>query len=515
MAGDAHPKQGRDPKGASSRGRRVSQGETRLTLWRSGPHPAQQSQTPHVRTSSAPAGSTSSRPGPARPCSPGSHATATAGAAQHCRSSGLAGGPSAPPSFLLASAWAASSAASACSGLGRPGASPLGRGPPRSGPAGRPARPRGPRRPPCAATPPHGRAAASSPRPGPAPRSPPAPPWPAPPTPERSGLRQLGHLGVPGAQRHAGSHLLGDHPGVGAHRSNVNPRPRTRLGRIHRQRPAGRQPPPGRQARRASPAGPRSRPAGRSAGGVQVDDRHGHHVGIRGQAGSLPKVTLGVLQQPAAPPITTTQRNKPSSCSSARLAPSTWNTARVASMTRCRAANRPRHPAGPGAAHPGHGRRRPGQPAGHAPQSSMPHRSPHAASRATPAKRAYDHRCQADTADPIISSGATATTHTSAVAAKPAPTTTPRCLPRARPPLARLGLAAVGSQRLQIRAYGWRATRLLDLRRPPSRTATAGAAARAWGGGGESRGYRWITVQVRVRVTPSTTWMRKTTSRPS
>jgi hypothetical protein len=30
-----------------------------------------------------------------------------------------------------------------------------------------------------------------------------------------------------------------------------------------------------------------------------------------------------------------------------------------------------------------------------------------------------------------------------------------------------------------------------------------------------SCGYRWITMQVRVRVTPSTTWMRKTTSRPS
>jgi hypothetical protein len=31
----------------------------------------------------------------------------------------------------------------------------------------------------------------------------------------------------------------------------------------------------------------------------------------------------------------------------------------------------------------------------------------------------------------------------------------------------------------------------------------------------ESRGYRWITMQVRVRVIPSTTWMRDTTSRPS
>ena len=28
-------------------------------------------------------------------------------------------------------------------------------------------------------------------------------------------------------------------------------------------------------------------------------------------------------------------------------------------------------------------------------------------------------------------------------------------------------------------------------------------------------GYRWITVQVRVRVTPSTAWMREATSRPS
>jgi hypothetical protein len=28
-------------------------------------------------------------------------------------------------------------------------------------------------------------------------------------------------------------------------------------------------------------------------------------------------------------------------------------------------------------------------------------------------------------------------------------------------------------------------------------------------------GYRWSTVQVRVRVTPSTTWIRETTSRPS
>jgi hypothetical protein len=35
------------------------------------------------------------------------------------------------------------------------------------------------------------------------------------------------------------------------------------------------------------------------------------------------------------------------------------------------------------------------------------------------------------------------------------------------------------------------------------------------GGWGEACGYRWITMQVRVRVTPSTTWMRETTSRPS
>jgi hypothetical protein len=44
--------------------------------------------------------------------------------------------------------------------------------------------------------------------------------------------------------------------------------------------------------------------------------------------------------------------------------------------------------------------------------------------------------------------------------------------------------------------------------------------ARQWsagssGGWGEACGYRWITMQVRVRVTPSTTWMRETTSRPS
>ena len=32
---------------------------------------------------------------------------------------------------------------------------------------------------------------------------------------------------------------------------------------------------------------------------------------------------------------------------------------------------------------------------------------------------------------------------------------------------------------------------------------------------GEACGYRRITMQVRVRVTPSTTWMRETTSRPS
>jgi hypothetical protein len=36
-----------------------------------------------------------------------------------------------------------------------------------------------------------------------------------------------------------------------------------------------------------------------------------------------------------------------------------------------------------------------------------------------------------------------------------------------------------------------------------------------WGGGGGSRGYGWSPVQVRVRVMPSTTWMRATTSRPS
>jgi hypothetical protein len=32
---------------------------------------------------------------------------------------------------------------------------------------------------------------------------------------------------------------------------------------------------------------------------------------------------------------------------------------------------------------------------------------------------------------------------------------------------------------------------------------------------GEHAGYRWSTMQVRVRVTPSTTWMRETISRPS
>ena len=44
--------------------------------------------------------------------------------------------------------------------------------------------------------------------------------------------------------------------------------------------------------------------------------------------------------------------------------------------------------------------------------------------------------------------------------------------------------------------------------------------ARQWsagssGGWGEACGYRWIIMQVRVRVTPSTTWMWETTSRPS
>jgi hypothetical protein len=76
-------------------------------------------------------------------------------------------------------------------------------------------------------------------------------------------------------------------------------------------------------------------------------------------------------------------------------------------------------------------------------------------SRATPAKRAYDHRCQADTAD-HVSSDAAATAHTSAVVAQ-APPYDESTLPRARPPPARLGLAALGSQCLQIRAYGSRA----------------------------------------------------------
>jgi hypothetical protein len=92
---------------------------------------------------------------------------------------------------------------------------------------------------------------------------------------------------------------------------------------------------------------------------------------------------------------------------------------------------------------------------------------------------------------------------------------TPRAaLPRARPPPTRLGLAALGSQCLQIRPTG----RALPARwgfgvLHPARPELGGSS--SWDGRGESCGYRWITVQVRVRVTPSTTWMRKTTSRPS
>jgi hypothetical protein len=55
-------------------------------------------------------------------------------------------------------------------------------------------------------------------------------------------------------------------------------------------------------------------------GGVQVDDRNGRRFSMRGQAGSLLKVTLDVLEQPGAVGDHATQRNEPSSCSSARLA---------------------------------------------------------------------------------------------------------------------------------------------------------------------------------------------------
>jgi hypothetical protein len=51
--------------------------------------------------------------------------------------------------------------------------------------------------------------------------------------------------------------------------------------------PAGRQRRPGPQARRARRAGDGGGQPGEAPGGVQVDDRHGRRVGIRGQASWL------------------------------------------------------------------------------------------------------------------------------------------------------------------------------------------------------------------------------------
>jgi hypothetical protein len=108
----------------------------------------------------------------------------------------------------------------------------------------------------------------------------------------------------------------------------------------------------------------------------------------------------------------------------------------------------------PGATHPGSGRRRPGQPAGHPPQSSRVHAPK---PQQSPVTR---HCSQASYAPP-----------TSAPGAKP----------------------------FSILGAG---------------TATA-ARQVEFGRDDRSCGYRRITMQVRVRVTPSTTWMRETTSRPS
>jgi len=115
---------------------------------------------------------------------------------------------------------------------------------------------------------------------------------------------------------------------------------------------------------------------------------------------------------------------------------------------RCRVANTSRDPAGPGGARPGCGRRRPGQPAGHNPQSSMAHRSAHAGSVAGCAP----HQPREPTTTAVRPTRPTPSAATPqrlpapALSPRPRPTTTPRCLPRARPPLARLGLVALGSQ---------------------------------------------------------------------
>ena len=192
---------------------------------------------------------------------------------------GVAGGPSAPPSFWLAAAWAASSAASACAARASAArGAPARPRAPRSGPAGRPARPRGPRRPGCAATP----RAGAQPLAGRG-RVQPLGGHQRPlgllhPHPSGQRLGQLGHLGVPGVQRHAGCHQLGDHPGVGTppqpHQSPT--RDTTRWHTPTAPLPTGRQPPPGRQAPRAALVGLRPRPAGQAPVGGQVHDHHGH-----------------------------------------------------------------------------------------------------------------------------------------------------------------------------------------------------------------------------------------------
>jgi hypothetical protein len=231
-------------------------------LWRSGLHPAQRSQTLHVRTSSARAGSTSSRPG--WPCSPGSRATATAGAAQRCWSWRVAGGPARPRA-------------------------------PRSSPAGRPARPRGPRRPPCAATLPAG----------------------AQPLARRGRVQALG--------RHQRAPLACSTQTGRSAPASVRPlrrpgRPASCWLAVARRPPRRRRPPQQPQspttdtARSHTPTAPR--PPGRWPGRRPPRPPRRHT-----RPGRVPpQGHARVLQQPGGAVGDHHQRNEPSSCSSARLA---------------------------------------------------------------------------------------------------------------------------------------------------------------------------------------------------
>jgi hypothetical protein len=148
-----------------------------------------------------------------------------------------------------------------------------------------------------------------------------------------------------------------------------------------------------------------------------------------------------------------------------------------------------------------------GGPSGHRPSGwPQPGRPPAPPRRAQPGPRPPGSEPARPPATAVRSGWASCTTSRATSA-------TVRCDPPR-------GRAAAGSPRPGPSVAHQRPLGLLPPR--PERSAPALHPARpqlgggsSWGGGGESRGYRWITMQVRVRVTPSTTWMRKTTSRPS